>query len=389
MPRRPTVVLTAVAALAAMALSTLVAVGAAPAIGTSEAAPAKGRVLWLCHPRLAHNACEIPLDTTYQHTGRASRVSTPPRRPSRQRPVDCFYVYPTISNDKSRYAALRRSAEVRAVTSWQAARFSPSCRMFAPVYRQATMASLVASMLGLPREPGPGYDDVRAAWRRYLAHDNHGRGVVLLGHSQGAFVLRQLIADEIDARPDIRDRIVGALLLGGNVEVARRRTTGGDFDHLPLCTRKGQAGCVVAYSTYGGDPGSDARFGNSRELKQGREVACTDPARLAGRSRAPVAIIQPSAAFPPGLFKLGVLATYELQVPSAATTWVSPSGRYVGGCRRIDGVHVLRYRPTEGSRQPREFPPSWGTHLIDFNLELQNLTRIVRLQSRTWLRTHR
>ena len=67
---------------------------------------------------------------------------------------------------------------------------------------------------------------------------------------------------------------------------------------------------------------------------------------------------------------------------------MSPPDRFVGGCRRINGVHVLRYRPTAGSQRPQEFPPSWGTHLLDINLELQNLTRIVQLQTRTWLRTH-
>ncbi len=84
------------------------------------------------------------------------------------------------------------------IAEYQAARFSQHCRMFAPVYRQSTMTSLVLGLVGLPRQQGPGYADVRAAWRDYLAHDNHGRGVVLIGHSQGSFVLRQLIADEIE-----------------------------------------------------------------------------------------------------------------------------------------------------------------------------------------------
>jgi hypothetical protein len=374
MPGRLTALLTA---LAAMALSTLVAV---------PSAAARTDVLWLCHPRLAHDPCDIPLDTTYERRGKAPRVSTPDRSPSRQRPIDCFYVYPTISNDKSRYAELRRATEVRAIANWQAARFSQHCRMFAPVYRQSTMASLVASLVGLPREQGPGYGDVRTAWRRYLAHDNHGRGVVLIGHSQGTFVLRQLIAEEIETRPAVRDRIVGALLLGGNVEVAKGRRTGGDFDHFPLCSRKGQAGCVVAYSTYANEPRARATFGNSRELKKGLEIACTDPGRLAGRAKEPAAIIQPSKEFAAGLFKLGVIATYKGKVPSAPTTWVSPPDRFVGGCRRINGNHVFRYRPTEGSHRPQEFPPTWGTHLLDINLELRNLTRIVALQTRTWLR---
>ena len=52
-----------------------------------------------------------------------------------------------------------------------------------------------------PAAPGPapprltiGYDDVVDAWNYYLAHENHGRGVVLVGHSQGSGVLTGLIA---------------------------------------------------------------------------------------------------------------------------------------------------------------------------------------------------
>lgn len=386
MSRRTTALLTA---LAAVVLSTLAAVQPAPAVDTSGPAAAKGRVVWLCHPRLADNPCEIPLDTTYQRRSGAPKVVTPDRPRSAKRPIDCFFVYPTVSNDPGWYASLQRSPEVRSMAKYQAAMFSQQCRMFAPVYRQGTMASLVAGLVGLPRDrSGPGYGDVRAAWRRYLARDNHGRGVVLLGHSQGSFVLRQLIAKEIEPHPAIRDRLVGALLFGGNVEVRKGRTTGGDFDKIPLCTRKGQAGCVVAYSTFGNDPQKRATFGNSRGLAKGIEIACTDTTRLAGRPRRPMAVVQPSEPFAPGLLRLGYLTTYG-HPPSASTTWVSPPDRYVGGCRHINGNHVFRYRPTAGSQRLNEYPSSWGTHLLDMNLALGNLTRIVQLQTRTWLRSHR
>ncbi len=56
-----------------------------------------------------------------------------------------------------------------------------------------------------------------AAWRDYLAHDNHGRGVVLIGHSQGAYVLRHLVKTVIDRSPAQRRLLVSAILLGGQV----------------------------------------------------------------------------------------------------------------------------------------------------------------------------
>ena len=43
--------------------------------------------------------------------------------------------------------------------------------------------------------------DVKAAWEHYLAYNNVGRGVVLIGHSQGSGLLTRLIASEIDGKP--------------------------------------------------------------------------------------------------------------------------------------------------------------------------------------------
>src|SRR5205814_1760216 len=77
------------------------------------------------------------------------------------------------------------------------------------------------------------YNDVLDAWNYYLQHDNGGRGVVLIGHSQGSTVLTQLIRNEIDGRP-VQSRLVSALLLGANLAVPNSRDVGGAFKHVPL-----------------------------------------------------------------------------------------------------------------------------------------------------------
>ena len=76
----------------------------------------------------------------------------------------------------------------------QFARFASKCRPFAPMYRQITLA-------GLRRRARGGADRRRRSARAsstttcemrgstYLKHDNQGRGVVLIGHSQGSFIL--------------------------------------------------------------------------------------------------------------------------------------------------------------------------------------------------------
>ena len=74
--------------------------------------------------------------------------------------------------------------------------------------------------------------------------------MVLVGHSQGTFVLRQLIREEIDPRRAMRRKLVSALLLGGNVLVKKGSDRGGDFEQVRACRAPRQLGCVIAFSGF-------------------------------------------------------------------------------------------------------------------------------------------
>src|SRR5262249_28743550 len=126
------------------------------------------------------------------------------------------------------------------------------------------------------------YADVQRAWRDYLDRYNDGRGVVLIGHSQGAYILKRLIADEIEKDAAQRDRIVSAILLGANVTVADGRDVGGDFQQMPACRGDDQVGCVIAFSTFDHTPPANSLFGRTRTT--GQHVLCTNPAALGGGS---------------------------------------------------------------------------------------------------------
>ena len=63
-------------------------------------------------------------------------------------PIDCFYVYPTVSTDPTPNSDMTAGAEERNVIRQQFARFASQCRPFAPLYRQVTLRGLRALLAG-------------------------------------------------------------------------------------------------------------------------------------------------------------------------------------------------------------------------------------------------
>ena len=88
---------------------------------------------------------------------------------------------------------------------------------------------------------------MRNAFETYLHKYNHGRGFVLIGHSQGSFVLEQLIAKLIDPKPALRKRMLSAILLGGNVLVKRGNRSRRHVQAHPRLPIESQLHCVIAY----------------------------------------------------------------------------------------------------------------------------------------------
>src|SRR5262245_31848425 len=192
---------------------------------------------WLCRPG-AHDACDVDLTTTIiTADGKFSRETW---KEDPNAPIDCFYVYPTVSTDPTPNSDMTADPAELNVIRHQFARFASKCRPYAPMYRQVTLAGLrILLTRGGALARGLQYDDVLNAWNYYLQHDNKGRGFVLVAHSQGSFILNRLIREEIDGKP-IQQRMLSAILLGTTIAVPKGKDVGGSFQHVPLCKSASQ-----------------------------------------------------------------------------------------------------------------------------------------------------
>jgi hypothetical protein len=368
-------------------LVALALLAAAPAASSAD-------VVWLCKPGVAPDPCRESNQTTVYAQDGSSRVEDPgfPQNP----PVDCFYVYPTVSGQPGTNADKSKDDEQIAIARYQAARYSQTCRVYAPMYRQLTLGSIFT---GTPEQRAAGrkiaYGDVREAWLEYLAKENRGRGVVLIGHSQGAGMLRQLMRQEIDPKPEVRRRLVSALLLGGNVLVRKGQKAGGDFQNVPACTSPDQLGCAIAFSTFGDPPPDNTRFGKSPAtditgagLPSGPdyEVLCTNPASLGANARVPTTSLLRSEPFP-GSIGAALVIMYGGPPPSAPTPWLQPAERYSIRCEQSNGANVLMAQPIGSARHLNPSPtPDWGLHLADANLPLGDLVSLVTRQAAAYVR---
>ncbi len=162
--------------------------------------------------------------------------------------VDVFYVYPTIYNSQDTLImdvsdpSLRKKAQV--AMKKQAGVFTDESNLYAPYYRQMSMAVLSDPTLDQDSMLQTGLGDVKEAFSYFIKTRKKDNPFILAGHSQGSEVLLNLMQDSA-VFISTKDQMVAAYLIGYSVTEADLRKS----PHLQMAQDSIDNGVIISYNT--------------------------------------------------------------------------------------------------------------------------------------------
>lgn len=172
--------------------------------------------------------------------------------------ADVFMLYPTAYAQKDENsspvakiddATMRAGAQVFLAT--QGSAFDTSGNIYAPYYRQLDANWLYSKSKTEQNEYVDGVPkaDVYAAFDYYIKHENNNRPFILVGHSQGARMIKAIMYDYFKNNPRVSDRMIAAYVLGQSVTQQEMN----DNPQVKFATGPDDTGVVVSYNTVAPD----------------------------------------------------------------------------------------------------------------------------------------
>lgn len=161
--------------------------------------------------------------------------------------ADVFYLYPTAwsnSDSLSVICTINDSSMLKMAPqafARQATAFDTIANIYAPFYRQNNSSSVNRwnVIAGIPTS------DATAAFDYYIKNFNNGRPFVLLGHSQGATVLTNLLSGYLKNNPKVYARMIAAYVIGSPISATFLK----DNPHLKFATGSNDLGVIISWNT--------------------------------------------------------------------------------------------------------------------------------------------
>lgn len=198
------------------------------------------------------------------------------------KPVDVFYIYPTIYVKGKTWNANLANKKLnkkidRLPVRYHASVFNASAQVYAPRYRQAELSAFSDTVDG-PKALDFAYQDVKRAFLYYLQHYNNGRPIIIASHSQGTHHARRLLREFFDTTT-LQKQLVAAYTIGFAFYEAQYKT-------LKPCTTATQNGCYITWASYrkGYEPGETVLAGDVciNPLTWNRDTIAVDKSKSIG-----------------------------------------------------------------------------------------------------------
>ncbi len=163
--------------------------------------------------------------------------------------ADVFFVHPTTYLQNDRWNARfdeggATGAQLEnGVLRYQTSVFNACCRIYAPRYRQTTIAAFLNPRDDSNKAYDLAYGDVVRAFDHYVANEAKGRPFILASHSQGSLHATRLLQDRIISNPALRKRLVVAYVVGASLPEQQ------EWTRLPICNSARQTGCIVDWNS--------------------------------------------------------------------------------------------------------------------------------------------
>lgn len=282
---------------------------------------------------------------------------------------DIFFIHPTTHMKPTQWNAAFDDTSAQSMLESIALKNMAAAfdgYLYAPRYRQATTGAFYDQSGQGEIAMERAYVDILAAYDNFIERRDKSRPFILVGHSQGALHLLNLLKDRV-ADSQERSHMVAAYVLGWPVSIEEDLGAIG----MKACETVGETACVMSWMSYaeGADTtGLKTWYGTSTGLsgnpRAGSTMLCTNPLNWTVSGEADASLNLGSIVLTPG--------DAPLPMPIASLTGAS--------CR--DGT--LFVSPNLGAEWQVMDLGSGNLHWYDINLFYMNIRTNAADRTQAW-----
>ena len=278
--------------------------------------------------------------------------------------VDIFMLCPTVDNNNEANATLDDTMKKRflAGLSFEKGVYEDSGRIYSPYYRQMAMAAYAYDAENRAKAMKFAYNDVSAAFRYYLDHENNGRAIVLAGFSQGSQMCLELLKEyyggDSEEAVKLRKNLVAVYAIGWRLD----ESTVTKYPWIVPATGEKDFGSVISYDC------EDGTLDGTMLIPKGTKALSINPLNWKTD---------------------GTVADKSLNLGS----YVRKSGQLVQGfCGArigdrgeliVSDIDIKDFPPTVDGSQSAFFPEG-HLHIYDYDLFFSNLKKNVETRIQAW-----